>query len=232
MDSLEDLASAARQARSSTAPPHARPRSNAAPVVLAIVFASLVIGGAIVFLALHRGGPTQPTPTANANPVAPPQGVDPEELARQAKAQAAAFRAFAARLAEAMARQRKAALESDNAASDTVVTYTCAYKLSRMGTLNASNGLPSTFQATYDGTIEGKGQSFHSTETGQITTAFALAPDGRWTIDAASERTLTRKTSADLFGVPEKGGPKRDIAHIDWFNAAVKEAQQPDAGKK
>lgn len=230
MDSLEQLASAARQTGSSTARPPVRRQSSSAPIVVAILMASLVIGGAIVFLALHHGGTSQATTTTGTGPVAPPpsQPLDPEALARQAKAQTAAFRAFAVRLGDAMARHRKLALEADNAVSDTAMTYTCKYKLGRVGTLNAPNGLPTTFQAMYDGTMDGKGPNFHSNEICEITTAFVPAPDGRWTIDAVSERSLSRKTSADLFGVPEKGGPKRDISHIDWFNAAVKDAQQPE----
>jgi hypothetical protein len=235
MDSLDDLASAARDARSPAARPAARAsHSSSAPVVLAILFGSLVIGGAIVFVALHRGGTTQAMTSATSAQAGPGQNiVDAATLARQVRAQTAAFLAFANRLGDALARQHKATLEADNAAtSDTVVRYTCNYTIAHTGTLNAPNGRPTTFQVLFNGTVEGKGQAFSSTDTAEIAASFTPGPDGSWGIEAATEKLLTRKTSADLFGVPEKDGPKRDIAHLAWFNAAVRAAQKPAAAKE
>jgi hypothetical protein len=230
MDSLEDLASAAREARSPSARPVARASgSNSTPIVLAILFGSLVIGGAIVFVAFRQGGAAPATP--GSGQATAQQSIDAETLAQQVRAQTAAFRAFALRLPDALAHQRKAALEADTTGSDTVVTYTCNYTFNRMGSLNAPNGRPTTFTVMFNGDIEGKGRSYHSTDTVEITAGFKPTPDGHWKIDTASETTLTHKTSADLFGVPEKAGQKRDIAQVDWFNAAVNEAQKPERPK-
>lgn len=230
MDGLEDLASAANSARTSARRPPPRPRTSSAPIAIAILVASLVIGGAIVFVALHQGGST-----AQANPgvVAPGQQTsEGSSLAEQVRAQTAAFQAFAVRLQDALGHQRKAALEADNATSDIVVTYTCSYSLSRTGAMTAPNGRPTAFTVLFNGSMEGKGRGYHSNDTVQITAAFVSAPDGRWKIQSADEKTLVHKTSADLFGVPEKVGQKRDIAQIDWFNAAVNEAQKPETSRK
>lgn len=230
MDSLEDLASAANSARTSSRRPPPRVQSSSAPIVIAILVASLVIGGAIVFVALHQG---TPAPQAGSGTVASPQQTsDAQSLAEQVRAQTTAFQAFVLRLQDALGHQRKTALEADNATSDTVVTYTCNYSLGRTGALTATNGRPTAFTVLFNGSMEGKGRGYHSTDTVEITAAFVPAPDGGWKIQTASEKTLVHKTSADLFGVPEKVGQKRDIAQIDWFNAAVNDAQKPEQSKK
>lgn len=231
MDSLEHLA-AANQSRSPYRRAMPRPiQGNSTPLVLAIVFGALVIGGAIVFLALRRG-----SSTAAASTGADPQAIAEQRAASEAannavRAQTADFQAFARRLAGALARQHKATLQADNATGGAVVTYTCSYLLGHMGTENAANGRPIKYLAQFSGTLEGKGEAFSSTDSNEIAASFTPEPNGRWVIDSATEKTLSRKTSADLFGVPEKGGQKRDISHIDWFNFAVNDANKEAQSK-
>jgi hypothetical protein len=201
-------------------------RQSSGPVVFAIVFAAVVIAGAILYLAMHHGAPTG-SQTASQD-VSSADDQHSEEVAnQQVKAQVAQFKDFAARLAEALSHTRKLALQAESTSPDLIVTYTCRYLVGHLGTQNAASGRPATFLAQFTGAYEGKGEGYFSKDTSELNGGFNFDPaSGRWKIASATERALTHSTSTDFMGLPEKGGPKRDIANIDWFNAAVAEAQK------
>lgn len=228
MDPLDDLASAASQRstyrRRAPARRQTKAQHSSAPLVLAILFGSLVIGGAIIYLAIRPSAPATPQTTADTPPAQ--QNQISEETTAQVKAQIADFKDFAGRLAEALGQQRKTALQTENTSSDLVITYTVHYMVKHLGTENAANGRPVTFLAQFAGSYDGKGEGYTSKDTCELTASFALDPIGHWKIASATERPLTHSTSGDFMGVPEKGGAKRDIANVDWFNAAVSQVQQ------
>lgn len=201
-------------------------RHSSGPLVFAIIFAAVVIAGAIIYLATHSKAPTPLQATSSDLPSADDQR-NSEAANEQVKAQVAQFKDFAARLAEAVSHTRKLALQAESTTPDLVVTYTCRYLVGRLGTQNAASGRPATFLAQFTGAYEGKGEGYFSKDTCELNAAFMFdRASGRWKIASATERALTHSTSTDFMGMPEKGGPKRDIANIDWFNAAVAEAQK------
>lgn len=228
MDHLHDLASAAQQARPyRSSRVTAKRQSSSTPVVVAIVVAAVMIGGAILFAALRSSSTASPTIVAQPHP----QGSASSEADLNATpAQRADFQTFARRMCTALAAQHKATLEAENVSDETVVKFTCDYKLVSVTPRRASNGHPAAFVAKFSGAIEGKGSNYLSDETSEISAAFVPTPDGKWAVDSATERTLSRKTSSDLFGVPEKGGAARDISHTDWFHYAVNEALKQASG--
>lgn len=232
MDPLEDLASAANQRspyRRRMPTRQAQARHSSAPLVLAIVFGSIIIGGAIIFLATRSKVPETPL-TATDQPTAG-QSQTNDAASAEVKAQVGSFKDFATRLADALGHQRKAALQAENPSSDLVITYTVHYLVKHLGTDNAPNGRPVTFLAQFAGSYDGKGEGYTSKDTCELNAGFVYDPSGHWKIFSATERPLTHSTSGDFMGVPENGGAKRDIANIDWFNAAVSEAQKPIASK-
>lgn len=225
MDPLHDLASAAQRAR-----PYRRPRvtverqSSSTPVVLSIVLGAVLVGGAILFAALHssRGSSTSAQAAGDQANTQEPATSETDPNANPVRR--ADFQTFARRMCSALAEQHQAALQAENVSNDAVVKFTCDYKLVNVTARRAGNGHPAAFVATFSGSTEGKGTNYLSNETTEISAALVPSPDGKWAVDSATERTLSRKTSSDLFGVPEKGGAARDISHTDWFHYAVNEA--------
>lgn len=226
MDPLEDLASAASQRspyRRRAPARRTKVQHSSAPLVLAIIFGSIVIGGAIIYLATRSTGPANPQTPTDTSSV---QNQANEAATAEVKAQVADFKEFASRLAEELGQRRKAALQAENTSSDLVITYTVHYMVKHLGTENAANGRPTTFLAQFAGSYDGKGEGYTSKDTCELTAGFVFDPSGRWKIASATERPLTHSTSGDFMGVPEKGGAKRAIANVDWFNAAVNQAQK------
>jgi hypothetical protein len=198
--------------------------------VTVIILGSLVIGGAIIYLAKRTPSvPAQQSSDAAQQSV----GDDPQakEMAtQQARAQVAQFKDFATRLAETLGPARKSVLQAEAAASpDLVVKYACKYMVGHLGTHTTPSGRPTEFLAQFSGSYEGTGEGYQSKDATQLNAAFVVEPSGKWKISSATERPITHSTSTDFMGVPEKGGAKRDIANIDWFNAAVAQAQKPSA---
>lgn len=232
MDPLEDLASAANQRkpyRRSAPGRRTKAQHSSAPLVLSIIVGSIIIGGAIIFLATRSKTPATALTATDQPTAAQPQAN--EATNAEVKAQAANFKEFATRLADALSHQRKAALQAENASSDLVITYSVHYLVKRLGTESAANGRTTTFLAQFSGSYDGKGEGYTSKDTCELNAGFVFDPSGHWKIAIANERPLTHSTSGDFMGVPEKGGAKRDIANVDWFNAAVAEAQKPMLGK-
>lgn len=229
MNDLHQLASAASQVSPyrRRARPRVQVQRSSAPLVLAIVVGSVIIGGAIIYLANRPS--SAPAQQAAENI---PQNVADDTHARevatqQVRAQVAQFKDFAFHLAGALGSARKAALQAENPSSaDLVVKYTCSYMLGHVDTHAASSGRPTEFLAQFSGIAEGTGEGYHSKDTTELTATFVFDPSGHWKIASATEQPLSHSTSTDFMGVPEKGGPKRDIAHIDWLNAAVTAAQK------
>jgi hypothetical protein len=229
MGHLDDLASAANQAgsyRRRPLRPRAARRQSSGPLGFAIIFAAIVIAGAIIYLATHSKGPS-PSQATSSDVSSAEDQLGSEVAGQQVKAQVAQFKDFAARLAEALSHTRKLALQTESTTPDLVVTYTCRYLVGHLGTQNAASGRPATFLAQFSGAYDGKGEGYFSKDTCELNAGFTFdRASGRWKIASATERALTHSTSSDFMGMPEKGGPKRDIANIDWFNAAVAEAQK------
>lgn len=227
MDPLEDLASAANQRspyRRRMPARRAKARNSSAPLVVAIIIGSIIIGGAIIYLATRSKAPA--TPLSATDQPSAEQNQANDAATAEVKAQVTNFKDFADRLAQSLGQTRKLALQTENTSSDLVITYTVHYIVKHLGTQNGANGRPTTFLAQFSGSYEGKGEGYTSKDTCELNAAFVFDPTGHWKIASATERPVTHSTSGDFMGVPEKGGAKRDIANVDWFNAAVSEAQQ------
>ena len=229
MNDLHHLASAVSQVSPYRRRPRARAKTqhSSAPLVLAIVVGSIIIGGAIIYFATRsRPGPQQQAADNSAQNAI--DDIHAKEVAtQQTRAQVAQFKDFATRLAETLASARKAALQAENPpTADLVVKYTCNYMLGQVDAHTTRSGRPGEFFARFSGVAEGTGEGYHSKDTTELTTAFVPDAAGKWKIARATEQPISHSSSTDFMGVPEKGGPKRDIAHIDWFNAAVVAAQK------
>lgn len=234
MDHLDDLASAASQSRPYRRRAAVRPRraqkSNSTPLVVAIILAAVLIGGAIIYWATRP--PPASTSDSSTLALSADDGHRATEVAtEQVRAETARFQAFANRLANALGHQRKAVLGPENSTADLVISYACTYAVTHLGTRNGATGRPNAFLAEFSGTYDGTGEGYSSNDTTDLHTAFVPADGGKWKIESATERPVSHKTSSDFLGVPEKGGVQRDISHLDWFNAAVDEAQKGPAAR-
>lgn len=229
MNDLHELASAANQVSPYRRRARARvpAQRNSAPLVLAIVLGSLIIGGAIVYFANRSSSGPARQSTDNAPQTVAEDTQAGEVATQQVRAQVAQFKDFAIRLGQTLGPARKAALQAENPSStDLVVKYTCSYLVGHLGTRTAPPGKPTEFLAQFSGTAEGVGEGYQSKDTTELNVAFVLGPSGKWRIGSATEQPISHSTSTDFMGVPEKGGPKRDIANIDWLNSAVAAAQK------
>jgi hypothetical protein len=233
VDDLNDLASAANQASPyrRRAIRRVKRQPGSMPLVLAIVFGVLLVGGAIIYFSMGTGS-SPPAPTAvNDRPGATGDARANEPDTAEVRAQVGQFKEFASRLAEALGNDRKSALQAENTSPDLVIRYTCKYMIEHLGTRTAPSGRPTEFLAQFSGAYEGIGEGYRSKDTTELSAAFTLSPSGQWTIAIATERPITHSTTTDFMGVPVKGGPKRDIANLDWFNAAVVDAQKPSSAR-
>ena len=82
--------------------------------------------------------------------------------------------------------------------------------------------------ATLSGTIDWKDeQSNTSLDSTKVMLTFTEV-DGVWQVVKANSELVNHKDSAGLFGDPVKLGTIKNLVPIDWFNAAVAEAQKSE----
>jgi len=215
MDEMDELATAAKQAWRR---PY-QPRPNNKPVVMTVVIVIVLLGAFAAIVWFMR-----PTPPVV---VQQPPTVSAEELEVQQTTTAhLRFNAFAGRLASALSKEHRLALQ---AAAPKGGTYNCSYNVRKTEVKKPRDAqTPGEYAATFTGSVDWKDEEDNtSAETYKIAATFTDA-DGTWQIAKATSEVLTHKDSAGLFGDVVKIGQIKNLAPINWFNAAVANAQKSE----